>query len=72
MSNSERPFVCAIRGPIMLIAIGGLFAVSQFTPYSIHRTWPVLLILLGLLKLFERFGDSGQAPGPIPPAGVAS
>ena len=67
MSSSERPVVCAIRGPIMLIVIGTLFAVAQFTPYGIHRTWPVLLIALGLLKLLDRVGGGAK-----PPSGVTS
>jgi len=67
MSSSERPLVCAIRGPIMLIAVGTLFAFAQFTPYGIHRTWPVLLIVLGLLKLMDRVGRPDK-----PPSGVTS
>jgi len=67
MYNSERPLVCAIRGPIMLITIGTLFAVAQFTSYGFHRTWPVLLIVLGLLKLMDRVGGGAK-----PPSGVAT
>ena len=67
MYNSERTLACAIRGPIMLIVIGTLFAVAQFTPYGIHHTWPVLLIALGLLKLLDRVGG-----GANPPSGVTS
>jgi hypothetical protein len=43
----------------MLIAIGVLFALAQFTAYGFSRTWPVLLILFGVLKLFERTRDAG-------------
>jgi hypothetical protein len=46
----------------MLIAVGLLFAADQFTDYGIWRTWPVLLILLGLLKLAERIGNGAQTP----------
>ena len=67
MSSNERPLVCAIRGPIMLIAIGSLFALAQFTQYGFHQTWPVLLIVLGLLKLLDRVGQSDK-----PPSGVTS
>jgi hypothetical protein len=54
MNGASGSLICAVRGPIMLIAVGGLFAAHQFTPYSITRTWPVLVILIGLLKLLER------------------
>jgi len=54
----------------MLIAIGVLFALGQFTSYGFHLTWPVLLILLGVLKLLERAsGGQGQS-GVNPPTGV--
>jgi hypothetical protein len=45
----------AIRGPILLITIGSLFALDHFTEYSIGRTFPAILIVLGLLGLGERF-----------------
>jgi hypothetical protein len=51
-----------IRGPIILIALGVLFAIDQFGSYSFSRTWPVLLILFGLLKLLERV-VGGQRAG---------
>ncbi len=46
--------VCAIRGPITLITIGALFALDHLTPYSIDRTWPVLLIVFGVMSLLCR------------------
>ena len=45
--------VTAIRGPIMLMAIGALFAADQMDRMSITRSWPALLILFGVLKLLE-------------------
>ena len=62
MNGNSNSLLCAIRGPIMLIAVGLLFAADQFTDYGIWRTWPVLLILLGLLKLAERIGSGAQTP----------
>lgn len=49
-------FLCAIRGPILMITLGVLLAVDQMGSYSFGRTWPVLLILFGLFKLAERAG----------------
>jgi hypothetical protein len=45
----------AIRGPIMLITIGVLFALDHMTEFAIWRTWPAILIVLGLLSLGDRF-----------------
>lgn len=41
----------AIRGPVMLIALGIMLAADQLGRVGIDRTWPALLILYGVLKL---------------------
>jgi len=46
--------VQAIRGPIMLIALGTLVAMDYFGIYGFGRTWPILIILFGVLKLLEK------------------
>ncbi|MCX6620652.1 MAG: DUF5668 domain-containing protein, partial [Acidobacteria bacterium] len=51
---NNQNLLCAIRGPIMLITVGTLFAVDHFGPYPFWRTWPVLIIVYGILKLLER------------------
>jgi hypothetical protein len=62
--------ICLIRGPILLIVLGSLFAIDQFTPYGFWRTWPVLVILFGLLKLLERLVERDrQAQQSVPPGG---
>jgi hypothetical protein len=47
----------ALRGPIMLIALGSLLAIQQATSVGLSKTWPALLILLGLTKLAERLAS---------------
>jgi hypothetical protein len=37
-----------------LITLGVLFALNNFTPYRFEQTWPVLLIVFGLLSLVRR------------------
>ncbi len=49
-------FLCAIRGPVMLITLGVLLSIDHFGSVSFARTWPVLLIVFGLFKLMERSG----------------
>jgi hypothetical protein len=46
----------AIRGPIMLIALGALVEIDYAGVYGFWRTWPILIILFGLLKLLEHSG----------------
>jgi hypothetical protein len=71
MNQMPGTVIAAIRGPIMLIALGGLLILDQLTPYSFGRTWPTLLILFGLLKLLERIFEGGSRP-PYPPYGTSS
>jgi hypothetical protein len=47
-------FLCAIRGPILMITLGVLLSIDQFGGVSFARTWPVLLIVFGLFNLAER------------------
>src|SRR6185437_3932322 len=64
MSGSDGAWVHAIRGPITLITLGALFVLNNFTGYGFDKTWPVLLIVFGLLSLLKR----SVMPPPAPPA----
>jgi len=44
----------AVRGPLMLIALGVLLTLHRFQDIRFSKTWPALLILLGVMKLVER------------------
>lgn len=66
MNNKAALYAQAVRGPIVLIVIGILFAVHQAGVLPFSRTWPLLIIVLGVMKLIERW----QAPRPpFPPQG---
>src|SRR6185436_21038224 len=67
MRGSDRSLVAAIRGPITLITVGVLFALNNFTPYKFHQTWPVLLIVFGLLSLLRRGTEPAGPPPPMAP-----
>ena len=66
MSDYNGSVVRAIRGPVCLITIGALFALNNFTRYRFDQTWPVILIVFGLLSLLRR-GVETSAPPPPPP-----
>ncbi|HZT71809.1 MAG TPA: DUF5668 domain-containing protein [Terriglobia bacterium] len=52
-----------LTGPLLLIALGVMFLVGQFDPaWGISRTWPVLLIVLGLAKLLEAAWPGRPSP----------
>ena len=54
MNNRRALFAQAIRGPILLITIGVLFAMHQAEVLQFSRTWPLIIIMIGVLKLIER------------------
>ncbi len=57
---SASSLLLAIRGPVLLIALGLLMAADQLGRMSFWRTWPVLLILFGLFKLAEHLGSKDE------------
>ena len=70
MSDNDGAWVHAIRGPITLITLGALFVLNNFTGYGFDKTWPVLLIVFGLLSLLRRSVAPAvppQAPPPVFP-----
>jgi hypothetical protein len=72
MKGNSHSTIRAIRGPITLITIGVLFALNNFTRYSFDQTWPVILIVFGLLSLLRRGTQPvgpANAPGAPPPYG---
>jgi hypothetical protein len=60
--NNWASLARAVRGPIILITLGVLFAIDHFGPLSFSRTWPILIIVIGLMKLIERSSRVQQAP----------
>ena len=67
--NNTWMLVRAMRGPVILIAVGTLFAIDHFGAYGFERTWPVLIIVIGLMKLLERMVLKPPPPMPVPPGG---
>ena len=67
--RGERSMMRAIRGPVTLITVGVLFAFNNFTAYRFDQTWPVILIVFGLMSLLGRSTEPAPPPPPVfPPA----
>jgi len=43
----------ALMGPVMLIALGGIFLAGEYTPYGFVTLWPILLVIPGILLLAQ-------------------
>jgi hypothetical protein len=43
-----------VMGPVILITLGVLFLIGQYSGrFSFGQLWPVLLIVIGAVKIFE-------------------
>jgi len=40
-------------GPVVLITLGVLFLIDQYSIYGIGKTWPIFLIVIGVVKLLQ-------------------
>jgi len=50
-----------LMGPIFLITLGLIFLIGEFVPeWGVRKSWPVLLIVIGVMKLL----DSARPPRP--------
>jgi hypothetical protein len=47
-------YMQAVRGPLLLITLGVLCGLHEADMVSFRYTWPVLIIMVGLLVLIER------------------
>jgi hypothetical protein len=84
MNDQTQVLLRAVKGPIIMITVGVIFAADRFTNYNFHQTWPVLLIVAGIMQLLaggRRRRDHyppPQAPPstysgpPMPPPGSTS
>lgn len=61
MGNRAALYAQAIRGPVLLITLGALFAIHQAGILSFSRTWPLIIIMIGIMKLIERMVAGGPA-----------
>jgi hypothetical protein len=50
-----------LAGPVILITLGVLLLLHQFVPaWGFGQTWPILLIVIGVMKLL----DANRPPRP--------
>jgi len=71
MNDQSQILIRAVTGPVIMITVGVLFTIDRFVGISFSQTWPVLLIVIGILKLLggrRRRLDYYAPPPPPPPA----
>jgi hypothetical protein len=56
-----------LMGPVVLITIGVLFMIQQYGRYSFGELWPVILIVVGLVKVFQASASTeGHSTSSLP------
>ena len=67
--SCQRCSIRGLMGPAILITIGVLFLVQQsHWAYHFGRTWPVILLVIGVIKLAEALAsDAGHGMQNMPP-----
>ena len=56
-----------LMGPAMLVTIGVLFLLDNVGRLEFHRTWPAILLVIGVVKLVQSNSSSEGHIGPLPP-----
>ncbi len=65
----------AARGPVWIVLVGLLFLLDSFDILSWGRSWPLFIIVGGVMTFFERTAYSAALPPQysyVPPAGAAA
>ncbi len=72
--GSYRPYcVCEhcrtrkLMGPAILVTIGVLFLLDNVGRLEFHRTWPAILLVIGVVKLMQSNSSTDGHIGPPPP-----
>lgn len=61
--HERHPGKYGLMGPILLVALGVIFLVGQFVPsWGVSKTWPVIVIAIGIAKLIESIRSQGSSP----------
>jgi hypothetical protein len=75
MSNRIRCMCqrCTIRGlmgPVIVVTVGVLFLLAEMRGgyFDFGNTWPVILIVIGLISLASAFASSEGHGSAVPPA----
>ncbi len=62
-----------ITGPVVLMTLGVLFLLDNFGVYGadFERTWPLILIMIGFVKVFQNTASTEDHIPPVafPPPG---
>lgn len=56
-----------VMGPAILVTVGVLFLLDNVGRFEFHRTWPAILLVIGVVKLMQSNASNAGHVGPLPP-----
>jgi hypothetical protein len=68
----ERCRTNKLMGPAMLVTLGVLFLLDSVGRVGFGRTWPAILLVIGVVKLMQSNASYDGHIGTLPPAGSAN
>lgn len=60
-----------VMGPAMLVTLGVLFLLDSVSHVGFGRTWPAILLVIGVVKLMQSNASFNGHVGPLPPGSSA-
>jgi hypothetical protein len=63
----ERCRTRKLMGPAVLVTLGVLFLLDNVSRVEFHRTWPAILLVIGVVKLMQSNASAEGHFGPLPP-----
>jgi hypothetical protein len=59
--SCPRCRVRGLMGPVVIITIGVIFLLGEYTRYNMGQLWPLLLVVIGVVRLAQSMAsDSGH------------
>lgn len=55
-----------LMGPAILVTLGVLFLLDSVSRIEFHKTWPAILLVIGVVKLVQSNASSSGHVGPLP------
>jgi hypothetical protein len=68
----ERCRTRKLMGPAILVTLGVLFLLDNVSNVDFGKTWPAILLVIGIVKLMQSNASSAGHAGPLPPSAYSS
>lgn len=70
--HCQRCTIRGLMGPTIVVTVGVLFLLAQLRGgyFEFWHTWPVILIVIGLVNLASAFASTEGHESPQPPAPI--